>query len=71
MGREVTLFSSKETKERHEIAAFLHDLAGRLEAGQITLRRGADEIVLDLPDSLEVELKWYDEMAPTGAVQLG
>ncbi len=91
MGREVTLFSSKETKSSNEIATFLRDLAGRLEASQVTLRRGADEIVLDLPDSLvlelkvedeekrhkgtqhslEVELKWYDGMAPTGAVQLG
>ncbi|WP_371228810.1 amphi-Trp domain-containing protein [Roseovarius sp. 2305UL8-3] len=91
MGREVTLFSSKETKSSSEIATFLRDLASRLEAGQVTLRRGTDEIVLNLPEtlvlelkvedeekrhkgpqhSLEVELKWYDGMAPTDPVQLG
>ena len=93
MGRETVLFSSKETKPRAEVSAFLRDLAGRIEAGQVTLRQGGDDagLALALPDtlileikvededkrrkgtqhSLEVELKWYDDMAAAGGVQLG
>jgi len=90
MAREITLFSSKETMARGEAAAFLRDLAGRLDAGAVTLSRGVDEIALTLPDqvilelkvedeekrhkgtqhSLEVEIKWYDGMTPTGGVTL-
>jgi len=91
MGRETVLFSSKETKPRGEVVAFLRSLADRMESGQVTLRQGADEMALSLPDqlilevkvededkrrkgtqhSLEVELKWYDDMGAAGGVQLG
>lgn len=91
MGRETILFSSKEPKTRSETSTFLRDLADRLDAGQVTLRQGAEEVVLDLPEtlilelkvededkrrkgiqhSLEVELKWYDDMGAAGGVELG
>ncbi|PIE37377.1 MAG: amphi-Trp domain-containing protein [Gammaproteobacteria bacterium] len=91
MGRETTLFSSKEPKSRADVASFLHDLANRIEQGEIKLRRGSDEIRFDLADqvilelkledeekrhkgirhSFEVELKWYDESAHSGPVELG
>jgi len=61
MGREVILFSSKEPKARNEVSAFLHDLANRLDEGRVTLRQGDNEIVLDLPDQMVMELKVEDE----------
>lgn len=90
MGREVKLFSSKETKSRAEITGFLRELANRMDNGTVTLSRGVNEIALTLPEqmilelkvedeekrrkgtqhSLEIELKWYDGMTPTGGVEL-
>ena len=90
MGRETTLFSSKETKARGEASAFLRHLADRLDSGQIRLRRGEEELVLSLPErvilevkvedeekrhkgtqhSLEVELKWFDDMGSASGLEL-
>ncbi|GFE52239.1 hypothetical protein So717_39920 [Roseobacter cerasinus] len=61
MGREVTLFSSKEPKSRSEVATFLRSLADRLDTAKVTLRQGQDEIVLSLPDEMTLELKVEDE----------
>lgn len=61
MGREVTLFSSKEPKSRTDISTFLREIADRMDGGQVVLRRGADEVVLDLPAQMVLELKVEDE----------
>ena len=61
MGREVTLFSSKETKSRSDVATFLRSLADRLDAAEVILRKGQEEIVLSLPDRMLLELKVEDE----------
>ncbi|PIE42177.1 MAG: amphi-Trp domain-containing protein [Gammaproteobacteria bacterium] len=91
MGRETTLFKSKEPKSRADVVSFLHDIANLIEQGGVKLRRGSDEIRFDLPDQLilelkledeekrhkgtqhsfEVELKWYDNSAHAGPVELG
>ncbi|PID63181.1 MAG: amphi-Trp domain-containing protein [Gammaproteobacteria bacterium] len=61
MGRETTLFSSKEPKSREDVVSFLHDLAKHIEQGEVKLRRGTDEIEFDLPDQLILKLKIEDE----------
>lgn len=90
MGREVTLFKSKEKKSRADISAFLHDLADRIQAGQVILSKGQDEVPLDIPqrlvleveveeeskrrkgkqNSLEIELKWFDNADEHGVLEL-
>lgn len=91
MGREVTLFSSEERKSRAEVCAFLRALADKIETGRVTLRQGNEELVLELPGqmvmeikaedkekgskgtqhSLEIELKWWKALEPSGGVELG
>jgi amphi-Trp domain-containing protein len=91
MGREVRLFKSEEQMNRSSVSAFLHQLADKLEAGDVVLRQGGEEISLKLPNnlilevqvededkkrkgvqhSLELELKWFDEDAPSGPLELG
>lgn len=61
MGREVTLFKSKEQKSRADISAFLHDLADRIQAGQVTLSKGKEEIPLDIPQRLMLEVEVEEE----------
>ncbi|WP_101068609.1 amphi-Trp domain-containing protein [Roseovarius salinarum] len=61
MGRETVLFSSKETRSRQEVGAFLRDLADRLDSGRVTLRRGEEEMALDLPGQMVLEIKVEDE----------
>ena len=91
MGREVRLFKSEERMSRPDVSAFLHQLADKLAQGSSILRQGGEEISLDLPHnlileiqvededkkakgvqhSLELEIKWFDDDAPSGPVELG
>lgn len=91
MGKEIRLFKSQERKNRQEVADFLQQISGKIAAGQVILRQGQEEITLDMPHnlvleiqvededkggkgiqhSLEVEIKWFDEDAPGGPLELG
>ena len=90
MAKEVRLFKSEERKNRSEASAFLHQLADKIGAGQVILRQGQEEVALDLPHnlileiqvededkkrkgiqhSLEVEIKWFDDDAASGPLEL-
>ncbi|KIC45438.1 amphi-Trp domain-containing protein [Tateyamaria sp. ANG-S1] len=69
MGREITLFSSEEPKTRSDVADFLRNLADRIDAAQVVLRQGQDEIVLSLPERIVLELKVEDEEKRSKGIQ--
>ena len=91
MTRETVLFSAKDTRPRSSVAAFLRDLADKIESGSVTLRQGETAQDVVLPDhmvleikledehkrkrgvqhSLEVEMKWYDDMEAPAGIELG
>jgi amphi-Trp domain-containing protein len=62
MGRETILFSSEEKKDLQSVAAFLHQLADKLAGNQVILRQGADEIVVDIPNNVVLEIKVEEEL---------
>jgi amphi-Trp domain-containing protein len=90
MGKEARLFKSKERMNRPDVSAFLHQLADKLAQGSIVLRKGGEEISLELPHnlileiqvededkkakgvqhSLELEIKWFDDDATSGPLEL-
>jgi amphi-Trp domain-containing protein len=57
MARKRTLIRSKERRSTQEIAAFLRQLADRLEENEITLQRGDEEIRLEVPDRVTLKLR--------------
>ena len=61
MGREILLFSSKERKVRQEVADFLHQLADKIATGNLVLRQGLEEVKLELPDHLVLEVEVEEE----------
>ena len=69
MGKETKLFKSEERKTRAEVSAFLHQLADKLAEGQVVLRQGQDEIVLQLPHSLILEIQVEDENKKRKGIQ--
>lgn len=69
MGKETTLFKSEERKSRTEICEFLRNLADRIEAGGVTLRKGGEEIILDMPEQLVLDIKVEDEQKRSKGVQ--
>ncbi|UCG24998.1 MAG: amphi-Trp domain-containing protein [Chloroflexota bacterium] len=61
MAKEVRLFKSEEKRSRAEVSAFLYQLAEKVGAGQVILRQGQEEITLELPTNLVLEIQVEDE----------
>ncbi len=61
MGKEIRLFKSEERKSRPEVSAFLHQLADKLAEGRVLLRQGAEELALEIPHNLILEIQVEDE----------
>jgi len=62
MAKEMILFKSEEPKNLPDVATFLHQLADKLAQGQVILRQGNDEITLDIPNKVVLELKAEEEV---------
>jgi len=61
MGKETRLFKSEERKYRGEVSEFLTQLAAKISSGQVVLRQGQEEITLQLPHNLILEIQVEDE----------
>ena len=61
MGKETRLFKSEERKSRSEVGVFLSQIAEKLESGKVVLRRGQEELVLEIPQNLILEIQVEDE----------
>lgn len=57
MGREVVLFKSKEQKNLADISAFLHELADKVQTGQLSLNKGQEELPISLSESVFFEVE--------------
>lgn len=69
MGKETRLFKSDERKNRDEVSEFLIQLAGKISAGQVVLRQGQEEITLQLPQNLVLEIQVEDEDKKNKGIQ--
>jgi amphi-Trp domain-containing protein len=69
VGKETRLFKSEERKNRGEVSAFLTQLASKLSDGQVILRQGQDEIVLEIPHNLVLEIQVEDEDKKSKGIQ--
>ncbi|MGD2162285.1 MAG: amphi-Trp domain-containing protein [Anaerolineales bacterium] len=61
MGKEVRLFKSEERRSRPEVTAFLRELADKIDAGKIILRQGEEELTLEIPHDLVLEIQVEEE----------
>ncbi len=69
MGKETRLFKSEEHKNRAEVGEFLHQIAEKIANGEVVLRRGQEELVLNLPMRLIVEVQVEDEDKKSKGIQ--
>lgn len=69
MGRETVLFKSEEKKSRTEASDFLRRLSEKLEEGQVLLRQGKEDITLNIPRGVTLEIKVEDEQKKRKGVQ--
>jgi len=61
MGAEKVLFKSKEKKSAKEVASVLRAIAGKVEQGTIRLSQGQQQVSLEIPQSLTLEIKVEEE----------
>ena len=59
---ETVLFASEQRQDLASVATFLHQLADKLLENRVILRQGATELVLELPGSVEFEIKAEEEL---------
>lgn len=69
MGREVKIFESEERKSREQVVDFLRQIADKIAAGKVVLSRGAEELVVEIPESLVLEVQVEDEDKGTKGTQ--
>ena len=69
MARETRLFKSEDRKSRSEVSTFLHHLADKISAGQVVLRQGQEQVLLQLPENLILEVQVEDEDKGTKGTQ--
>ncbi len=69
MGRETRLFKSEERKNRADVSNFLHQLADKISDGKVVLSQGAEELTLQLPHNLILEVQVEDEEKKAKGIQ--
>ncbi len=57
MGKETVLFKNEEKMSRQDAAALLRTIASKLDKGKIMLSQGSKDVVLKIPDRVEIEIK--------------
>ncbi len=61
MVKKNVLVKSELRKTLPEVASFLRELADKVETGQITLMQAGQEVTVELPDSIDFELEYYEQ----------
>jgi len=61
LGRETVLFKSEEKKASSDIANTLRQIADKIDDGSMILKQGSEEITLEFPNSMVLELKIEEE----------
>ncbi len=62
MAKKNVIVKSDVRKSLPDVAAFLRELAAKIETNQVTLMQGADEIDITMPDTVEFEVEFTEKM---------
>lgn len=57
MGKETVLFKFEKKMDVQSVAAFLRDLADKIESRKVVLKQGQKQVKLKIPKTVELEIK--------------
>ncbi|MDJ0622347.1 MAG: amphi-Trp domain-containing protein [Desulfocapsaceae bacterium] len=57
MGKKTVLLKSEEKRDIKSVAAFLRELADKIESQKVVLKQGSKETKLKIPNTVELEVK--------------
>ncbi len=63
------LFKTKEFKSRDDVAVFLEHLAKKLKEGKLTLKTGQEEVQLNIPGKVVLEVQVDDKDKRSKGIQ--
>ena len=66
MAKKNVIVKSDLRKNMPEVAAFLRELADKVETGQVTLIQSGQDVVIDLPETVSFELEYYEQPKKRG-----
>lgn len=66
MAKKNVIVKSELLQKLPDVAGFLRELADKVEAGKITLVQGGQDIVVDLPATVEFEIEYYEQPKKQG-----
>ena len=66
MAEEVVIFETEEVADRARVCSFLRELADKIENNNVVLTSNGEETVLDIPDTVELEVKVEKETSASG-----
>jgi amphi-Trp domain-containing protein len=66
MAKKNVLVKSDLRKNLTDSAAFLRELADKVESGQVTLVQGNKDVVIDLPETVSFEVEYYEQPKKRG-----
>ena len=66
MAKKNVIVKSELRKTLPEVASFLRELADKVEAGQVTLVQAGQDVTVELPDSVDFELEYYEQVKKNG-----
>ncbi len=66
MARKNVLVKSDLRKNLADSAAFLRELADKVETGKVTLVQGGKDVVIDLPETVSFEVEYYEQPKKRG-----
>ena len=61
MSKNNVIVKSDLRKELPDVARFLRELADKVEAGKVTLVQGGQDVIVDLPSTVEFEIEYYEQ----------
>jgi amphi-Trp domain-containing protein len=61
MGKETVLFKNEEKKASSDVANTLRQIADKIDDGTMILKQGSEEITLEFPKNMVLELKIEEE----------
>lgn len=60
------IFKSEEKADRARVCSFLRELADRIEQSNVVLTQGGEQTPVDIPDTVELEVKFEEETGKGG-----
>jgi amphi-Trp domain-containing protein len=66
MAKKNVIVKSDLRKNLPEVAAFIRELADKVETGQVTLVQSGQDVVIDLPETVSFELEYYEQPKKRG-----